>query len=767
MKDLDLRGRPLIFIGLVVLAAAALGIRALGFEYVFVGGEVVFPPADPQYHLRRALFTMMQFPDVLLFDPYINFPGGAPVPWPPLFDWLLGAGGWLAGGTTGDLERVAAWAPPVCAALSIWPLYLAGCQLSSRRVGFLAGFFFALLPISVVYTRLGNADHHGAVALIGAWLLYCLLGLVDPAASRVRMIALAGLLTLLSSLMLLTWHGSLLYLAPAQGLLLVAGILSGRRRLLVAQACSAFLAGCGVVLWLVVSPTPLGGDYSSIALSRLHALALGAAFITAGLLWCVIKVGLADTVLRRFLWAAGLVVALGMAIVFLPGPREGLELAYQFLTLSDQVGASTGEQTPLFSIGNRLQGPPASRSWGLFAYLLPVIPLAAWFAGRRPTAEPGARAAGWVLFAWGLFFCLLASLQRRYGNDAAPAAALLFALLLSSLADRLGQVIARRSGPRTGSLMAFGLSASIVLLGFWPAFRAVYQPRVMASWSAWQNPLPSEGASSKSIAATLHQFAGQVREWTPETSGYLESGRGPEYGIIAHPNLGHALQYRARRATATDPFWWYIGRENWDRTEAFLRAKSEPQALALARSLEARYVITMPDLSPGTILARLHDRDGRADGALPSLNHFRLVGEAPPGGLPIGAIFDRRGEARIPYKLFEIVPGAVIEVSAPPGTPVEAKAQIQVPRGRRFSYRVVGLANEQGSARLRVPYPTFAGEGETLSHGARAIGGYRIRVGQINQPPVEISERAVRVGRVVRGASAAERGVKSLGGRPS
>jgi len=751
-----LPSRLLTVAGLIVLATGAIFIRALGFEYVFVGDEVVFPPADPQYHLRRAFFTMAQFPDVLLFDPYINFPGGAPVPWPPLFDWLLGAGGWLAGGATADLEIVAAWAPPVCAALAMWPLYLAGRQLSSRRVGLVAGLFLAVLPISVVYTRVGNADHHGAVALIGAWLLYCLLALVDPAASRARMIGLAGLLTVLSSMMLLTWHGSLLYLAPAEGLLLMAGLLSGRSQLLAMQAGSAFLAGCGVGAWLLLSPVPLGGLYSSIALSRLHVLALGAVFVTAGSLGCLIKLGWANTIPRRIFWASALVSGLGLTIFLLPGPREGLEFAYQFLTLSDEVGASTGEQTPLFSMGERLQGPPAWRSWGLFAYALPGIPFAAWFALRKPTNQPGARAAGWLLFAWGGFFCLLASLQRRYGNDAAPAAALLFALLLCGLSDGLISIVGRRFRPRLASGLALGLPALIVLIGFWPAWRSIYVPRATASWAAWQHPAQAEGAASQSIAATLHQFAGQVRAWTPETSGYAESGRGPEYGIIAHPNLGHALQYRARRATATDPFWWYIGRENWDRTESFFQAKTEAEALALARVLKGRYLVTMPDLAPGTIAARLHARDGQSEDVTPSLHHFRLVGELPRGGLSIGALFERRSEQAIPYKLFEIVPGAVIELSAPPGTRVAAEAQIQVRDGRRFNYRTVGHADEAGRARLRVAYPTRSEDGGPLVSGAEAVGAYRIRAGQLQLPRIRVSENAVREGRVLQGGGVLE-----------
>jgi dolichyl-diphosphooligosaccharide--protein glycosyltransferase len=92
--------------------ALALGIRSLGFEFVFVGDEVVFPPADAQYHLRRAFYTFVNFPAVLLFDPYINYPGGASVPWAPLFDFVLGSVARLLADTPRGFEQVAAWTGP-------------------------------------------------------------------------------------------------------------------------------------------------------------------------------------------------------------------------------------------------------------------------------------------------------------------------------------------------------------------------------------------------------------------------------------------------------------------------------------------------------------------------------------------------------------------------------------------------------------------------------------------------------------------------------
>ena len=74
------RPSRLLWWGPVLCAAAlVLILRAVGVEYVFVDGEVVFPPADPQYHLRRGVQVFERFPEILLFDTYINHPGGAPI----------------------------------------------------------------------------------------------------------------------------------------------------------------------------------------------------------------------------------------------------------------------------------------------------------------------------------------------------------------------------------------------------------------------------------------------------------------------------------------------------------------------------------------------------------------------------------------------------------------------------------------------------------------------------------------------------------------
>ncbi len=264
----------------------ALGVRSLGYELVFQDGQVVFPPADAQYHLRRALYTFVNFPGVLLFDSYINHPGGAPIPWPPLFDFLLGSAARLLAADEHQFELVAAWAPPLLACATVLPIYLAGCCVAGRGLGLAAGALFALLPISFQYTALGNADHHAAVAAIGGWLLYLSMALVDPEASRRRIFGLATAFTAARIALLLTWHGSLLYLAFTETVLLVWAAASGNRRLSLAHALGATATALLVAPVVLLLPTPLGGNLSSIALSWLHVLAvLAVASVAAGVCW--------------------------------------------------------------------------------------------------------------------------------------------------------------------------------------------------------------------------------------------------------------------------------------------------------------------------------------------------------------------------------------------------------------------------------------------------------------------------------------------------
>ena len=192
--------------------------------------------------------------------------------------------------------------------------------------------------------------------------------------------------------------------------------------------------------------------------------------------------------------------------------------------------------------------------------------------------------------------------------------------------------------------------------------------------------------------------------------------------IVADPNLGHAIQNVAHRPTPTDPFWAFIGQENWDRAAGLLGARSEAAALELSESLNARYVITLSSALPGTLEGWLHAYDGlEADGWRRS-EHLRLVTEGPAGGVPLSAKFQiqdsaapDRGKA-VPYKLFEIVNGARLEVSGEPGAEIRVVLALVSPAQRAIKWSAMERADARGIAVFHLLYPTSASATEGRVH---------------------------------------------------
>ena len=184
-----------------------------------------------------------------------------------------------------------------------------------------------MVPMSVTYSRVAQLDHHCAVAFIGAWLLLILVKLVAGTGSPYRQ----GIaLSLAQIAMLLTWHGSLLYLGVAQAILWVGAALCGRRSLYAVQAGSALATLCVItpVVWLF--PDPLAGQYSAIALSRLHVLAVAAAALVSSAVWWLERPGeraRSRSAAQRLAWTGCLGLAVAAILFSLPGLREGLDPA--------------------------------------------------------------------------------------------------------------------------------------------------------------------------------------------------------------------------------------------------------------------------------------------------------------------------------------------------------------------------------------------------------------------------------------------------------
>lgn len=723
---------------LLGLGLLALGLRALGVPAVFIGDEIFLDIWDGAYHARRAFYSFVRFPEILFFDPLLRFPDGAPVPMPPLYDWLLAGVARLYGTDQRSFEIVAAWVSPTLAALTVLPVYAAGVIAGGRGVGLAAAALFACLPASTLQSGVGDPDHHAAVALLGATYLASSAAILGASGRRLAACGLA--LTLARAALALCWSGSLLYLALGEAALLLGAVLSGRRLLYTAQALGALGAALLVAPFVVAAGTPLGGAFSGTELSWLHCIALLAvASVAAGMLGLE-HLAPTERFLPRAMRALLLAMGVGAALLISTPLWEPLSQGVGFLGKSDTWAGRNAEQLPLFRwLGQapEWRPDPALPTWGLFAYSIPLLPLVfLWRAFGR--TRDAARRCVLVLFAcWAAVFGALAVAQLRFGNDFAPVASVGIALLLAELSGAL------RS--RLGLRHAATCSTAVAALLLTPAFSNVHLPALEGLARFLSAPPPRGDPALTRGPTALVRFAQLVRQTTPESSGFLDANEKPEYAVLVRPSHGHVTHYAARRATPIDNFGPYLDGEKEALVLEFYNTRSEARGLEIAQQLGARYVTTFDShtLRRGTLLYFLH----RLDGSLPlgrHTEHFRLVAEMPLGTRPHRSDFPRGTPGPvIPYKLHERVAGAVLEVNAAPGTRVSAELDLQTNTGRRFRFHASRRSDSEGAARLRVPYDT-EGEGPT-----RALGPYRVEAGQ-HRSDVFVSDGAVRSGALIR-----------------
>jgi dolichyl-diphosphooligosaccharide--protein glycosyltransferase len=740
--------------GLLVLLA--VGVRSLEWPLVFPGdGRVWLDPFDGAYRARRALYTFEHFPALLRFDPYLAYPTGAAVPAPPLYDWLLGATARAFGRDTATFERVAAWAAPTLSGVTVLPIAAAGRALAGPALGLAAAALFALLPVSANFSRVGDPDHHAAVALLGALLLAQTLALARGAPPR-RAAALWCALAATRAALVLAWSGSLLYVAVADGVLLGLGVLAGRGWL--AAHAAGLAAGALLLAPAAAAEVAAGGRaLTSTTFSWLQVGVLAGLAALAGALAAAERAWPSRGATTR----AARVVALGSlalgALIALPATRAALLPAAAFLAREDQWGHLNLEQRPLFAFLTRtplVHGRPASELYGGFALLIPLAPLAALARAR----DPAHRRAALALAGWSGALGALAIAQVRFGSDYAPSGALALALLLAQARGALAHRLPPgRAGGHLASAAALGAGAALL----WPALSASHLPAAQRALSYARVPGLARAYLERSGVGSLRRFAERLRAAAPEPEAERDAFARPPFGVLAPPNYGYALQYFARRATPASNAGPYLDPLRYLAVQDFYVTTSPQRALAIARALQTPYVMTEEHggLDPASLAYRLQREAGSAEGGRAHLAHFRLLDEGPEGGRPL--FFQFRGpppKGAPPYRLFEVVEGAVLAVPAPPGELAQAELALRSPLARTLVFRARARAGADGIARLRVPHPTHA------DSPVRAAGAWRVLAGG-REWRVDVSLAEVREGAVV-AVGGARPGPPQIRGKP-
>jgi asparagine N-glycosylation enzyme membrane subunit Stt3 len=729
------------------LGLLAIGLRALSWPTVFASQRVYFAEPDAYYHLRRIAYSLASFPAILGTDSYINFPSGAKPIWTPLFDWLLALVLWLLPGDRSEaaMERLLAWAPPLLGASCVVILYALARRHFGRPVAILAAALLAVLPAHVWTSQLGFLDHHVAVALMSTLVLWALLGAL--CSDRLRPALLLG--AALGAALLL-WPGCLLEVALAAAALLAR--IAGTTDPVLARSRAHRFAAAFAFAALLVAPQglasewPRWGELSPLVLSRFQPIVLAAAalwLVAVAALWR--WTGVPRSAATRLASAAAVAAAFALILVAgAPELRSGLADMWAWLARREEFQSVVAESEPLLAsergvrMAGRLLTPLVWTSPVLLAALV-------WLSRRRGPWPAGAVVAGWCAV-----FCVAALAQRRFvASLAAP-----FALAVAGCAVPAARELRRRFAGRrvAGGVAAAACAAALLALA-------------MPVVDFYAHPIGNLLRASRGEPAAIRGWQRTQRglvpvaRWlalhSPPTSGWLDPGAQPEYGVLAAWGDGHLLRWIARRPVVQDNFGDDVGADNFAQAERYYASTSEAEALAILAALRVRYVVVRGSGSghggayaPESLFARLHWLKG-SSGSLavgpegstvqvPALAHHRLLLDAATRDA-------RAGESRPAYKLYEVVAGARVSGRAAPEALVTLRLPVYASGAGRFVYRSETRADADGRYRLTLPY---ANEGAVSD--LRPAPHYELRAGDA-RATLAIDEAAVREGLPIEG----------------
>jgi len=756
------RGRCLAsMLAASAIALAALLLRFSVLEQVFTPLGLIFAETDPFYHARRIALAMHDFPHVIAFDPYVNFPEGARIIWPLGFDLIMAALGSIAGGFRDPDRGLAACAiaVPFLALASVAATGLLAQRIAGSLAGFSAATLMAILPSQVTHGVVGRIDHHvlEPALFATAWLAFLRAEQCSDGRARDRWAVLCGAVMALAFWIVTTAILIPVFLAGGMILQRVLGGSAppGRARPGRAEALVFATAAVLLVPFVLSSPFGRAGEFTYLGLSWFQETAV----VVAGTAVLAVQGVLAAGKRARRAAFAGMVGLVGLGVVLLlgGGPDGGIAALREplsFLFRRDPLLGDVAEsQSPLTGGWAVILG-----GYTAWIFLAPLLWVALIVEARRERFEnPGNTLLVAILPLAGAFYLI----QSRFGQ--------LFAVPLAAITGWAIEKAWRRiRGGQGRSVLAL---ATIVLA-------AVTPPIV-----AWQLR-PSWFPAGRLVGdATVRAYL-WVRDHTPPTRGFDDPRLKPEYGIVSNWDRGHHLTWFARRPNVANPFGqapWHVrgavraarilldldparaAKRCDDLSVRYLAMEARrgeissiatvakgPRNAFASRDIDADGSIRLKVLPPyfQTLHARLALFDGEPipwDGqTLPAIAGFRLIYESPePGEFPVFA--RGRREPIVPrlVKIFERVRGAALEGMCEAGSPVEAFVEVQTNAGRRFIYSTAAACGPSGRFRMRVPYA------ESVSGDTGALGGYLLRHG-VRRTNVLVTESDVEEGRTIR-----------------
>jgi len=756
---------------------------------------------DSLYHVRRVA-RVLEEGQVAGIDPYLSSPEGARVPWPPYYTRLVA--GVLAPFAPEEPEARRAWLemrvsslPLVFGVMTSCIAAIAAMRLAGASAGLAAGAYHALCLASYAYSKSGNGDHHAYVSLLQVLMLLLLSeALARRALDRPRAaIAFGAALGLVAGVAIGSWVGSLLYVMEVELVLGWLLVKNGTQRIAglapfgLAFHLAALFALAPAVLaspwkdelpWMVINLSwfhlaflatgaavfvPLSFVHAGSRAARAYPWAVGAGLGAIAALLFAIDVGPAAGIravfvplsfvhagsraARAYPWAVGAGLGAIAALLFAidVGPAAGIRAGFEWVSRADAFMATVRESDALLGDGAGLR---IFETLGLGVVLLPF----AWAAIAFAVLRKDERALlPWVVAVPILF--VQAARQARFADALAAPMAVVLAVGTAQLLRRSGEF--RRRLDRVPSL-ALGLLAVLAAVAG--------QALAVASTARRLTGEPTApGIVTKSQRA-MRLACEWLRKNAPSDTG--ES-------VLAFWDGGHVIEWAADRPSVATNFGSYVGLESFLDPSRFFTSEDPHEAEELLERRAARFVLLtslMPNELADMVEAVCPERRSRymtigrtgkhallpawlatmggrllfdgADltGADPHPLGFLRLAYVTPMRDTRPALSPRGAPLPVGW-LWERVAGAVVEARGAPGQTLSVSLTVRFTRARyALVFTDTAVADENGVARVRVPYSTEPAPG-------RVIGAAQWSMGERNGT-LAISEADVRAGRTVR-----------------
>jgi oligosaccharyl transferase (archaeosortase A-associated) len=580
------------FVLVLLIAVAAFVIRTYpAWNAVFGDSGANFLETDAWYHVRLAENQVRNYPWRVTFDPYAA-PHGQFVPIAPLFDTLTSSVVVLLHGREADtsqVERIAAFMPPLCGTLTVIAAWMLTARMFDRRAGVLAAALLAVLPGHFLdRTMLGFVDHHALEALLAMATLYAFVRGSEPRSLGAGIAAGVAL-----GLYLLAW-GSGAFLVAILGLwLMLYVVLAADPLPLRAAASTCGIAAVVALLLVFAFQDPRMHRYGSqvVALVGLTGL------------------GLAVTLATRFARgprnvaaAAAVVVVGGVAAAIMLLAARGLlaQILVDVARLApNPARMGVLEARPLFLYSGewRWAQPWLFFRTGFYVGAIALVPLAIRVWRLRRAADLLI-----LVFTTGVFVATIG--QNRFGYYLVAACAVVGGWLAATILDWGGVPHADDPTPTPRTRLPLAREAAVVAVA-----GGIFAPNLAPSLLL--------GERSGTVPAYWRDAMMWLRNDTPPAflhatargddyyyARYPPVPAPPEYSVMNWWDQGYWIIQVARRVPVANPT-----QERAQISARFYAERDEARARALLDAERSRFVVAdweLPfrQLADGTIMGR-------------------------------------------------------------------------------------------------------------------------------------------------------------------